>query len=418
MKGWPNRREAILQTLAAVGGSALAHVPLAATAAAHSNEIDRFLKARVDAGEIPGVVAMAATEGSILYEGAFGPRRMGAAPKMSADTVFSIASMVKVLTSVAAMQLVERGKLTLDEPAEKIDPTLAAPLVLTGFDATGTPQMRPARTPLTLRNLLTHTSGYSYPLWDDNVMRYVKASRKDKSLPKRPLVFDPNARWAYGGSIDRVSRLVEIASGLSIDRYFHEHICAPLGMHDTVFVIGPQQRAREASLHARQVDGSLKPKPLEKPTEAPKVFSGGGGIYSTAPDYLTLLQALLNKGSLHGTTILKPETVALMSKNQIGDIDAGIMKTTNPVLSNDVDFFPGNRLRWGFGHMINLDPVEGGRRANSLTWAGLYNTYYWIDPASGVTGVIMMQILPFADARALGLYRQFERGIYRALKAA
>jgi methyl acetate hydrolase len=416
MTAKPSRREALLQALAMAGAGALPHVPFAA--AARSSEIDRFLKARVDAGEIPGVVAMAATEGSILYEGAFGCRCMGTAPKMSADTVFRIASMVKALTSVAAMQLVERGKLALDEPAEKVDPTLAAALVLTGFDAKGAPQLRPARTPLTLRNLLTHTSGYSYPLWDENITRYVKVARKDKSLPKRPLVFDPGTRWAYGGSIDRVSRLVEIASGLSIDRYFREHICGPLGMHNTVFEISAHQRAREASLHVRQLDGSLKSKPLEKQTEAPKVFSGGGGIYSTAPDYLTLLQALLNKGSLRGTTILKPDTVALMSKNQIGDIEAGIMKTTSPALSNDVDFFPGKRLRWGFGHMINLDAIEGGRKAGSLTWAGLYNTYYWIDPASGVAGVIMTQILPFADTRALDLYRQFERGIYRALKAA
>jgi CubicO group peptidase (beta-lactamase class C family) len=131
-----------------------------------------------------------------------------------------------------------------------------------------------------------------------------------------------------------------------------------------------------------------------------------------------LLQALLNGGSLAGKSILRPETVALMSTNQIGNLEAGIMKTTNPALSNDVDFFPGARLRWGFGHMINSDPVQGGRKAGSLTWAGLYNTYYWIDPASGVAGVIMMQILPFADQNALKLYRLFEREIYGAQKPA
>jgi methyl acetate hydrolase len=189
-------------------------------------------------------------------------------------------------------------------------------------------------------------------------------------------------------------------------------------MTNTAFEIDAHQRTREARLHVRQADGSLKPRPVEKPAEGPQVFSGGGGIYSTAPDYLTLLQALLNKGNLNGAAILRPETVSLMSKNQIGDIEAGILKTTSPALSNDVDFFPGVRLRWGFGNMINLDPVEGGRKAGSLTWAGLYNTYYWIDPASDVAGVIMMQILPFADTRALNVYRQFERGIYRALKAA
>jgi methyl acetate hydrolase len=145
------------------------------------------------------------------------------------------------------------------------------------------------------------------------------------------------------------------------------------------------------------------------------VFSGGGGIYSTAPDYLTLLQALLNGGSLRGASILRRDTVTLMSTNQIGDLQAGILKTTNPGLSNDVDFFPGVRLRWGLGHMINLDPVRDGRAAGSVTWAGLFNTYYWIDPTTRIAGVIMMQILPFADAQALKAYRQFERGIYRAL---
>jgi CubicO group peptidase (beta-lactamase class C family) len=417
----PNRRQALLQTLAMAGAGALPHLPFAcpaAAAVARNNEIDRLLKARVDAGQIPGVVAMAATEGAILYEGAFGLRCMGAQAKMSGDTIFRIASMVKLLTSVAAMQLVEGGKLSLDEPAERIDPTLASPLVLEGFDAKGAPQLRPARKPVTLRNLLTHTSGFSYPLWDENVMRYLRAAHHDKKLPKRPLMFDPDSRWSYGGGLDRVSRLVEIASGESIDHYFRGHICGPLRMTNTAFEVNAQQRAHEANLHVRQSDGTLKPKPLEKPLEGPKVFSGGGGIYSTAPDYLTLLQALLNKGSLRGATILQPDTVALMSKNQIGDIRAGIMKTTNPALSNDVDFFPGNRLRWGFGSMINLDPVEGGRKAGSLTWAGLYNTYYWIDPTSGVAGVIMMQILPFADTRALEVYRQFERGVYRALKAA
>jgi len=148
------------------------------------------------------------------------------------------------------------------------------------------------------------------------------------------------------------------------------------------------------------------------------VFSGGGGIYSTAPDYLTLLQALLNGGGLRETSILRPETVALMSENQIGNLEAGILKTTNPALSNDVDFFPGARLRWGLGHMITVAPVPGGRKAGSLTWAGLFNTYYWIDPATRIAGVIMMQILPFADRQALKAYRQFEHGVYRALGPA
>ena len=230
-------------------------------------------------------------------------------------------------------------------------------------------------------------------------------------------MFEPGSRWAYGGSLDRVGRMVEIAGGQSLDRYFSDHITGPLGMNDTGFSLTGKQRARQASLHVRDANGKLLPQPPEKPN-IPMVFSGGGGIYSTAPDYLTLLQALLNGGSLRETSILRPETVALMSANQIGNLEAGILKTTNPALSNDVDFFPGVRLRWGLGHMINIDPVPDGRKAGSLTWAGLFNTYYWIDPTMRIAGVIMMQILPFADRQALKAYRQFEREICHALGPA
>jgi methyl acetate hydrolase len=230
-------------------------------------------------------------------------------------------------------------------------------------------------------------------------------------------MFEPGSRWAYGGSLDRVGRMVEIAGGQSLDRYFSDHITGPLGMNDTGFSLTGKQRARQARLHVRDANGKLLPQPPEKPN-IPMVFSGGGGIYSTAPDYLTLLQALLNGGSLRETSILRPETVALMSANQIGNLEAGILKTTNPALSNDVDFFPGVRLRWGLGHMINIDLVPDGRKAGSLTWAGLFNTYYWIDPTMRIAGVIMMQILPFADRQALKAYRQFEREICHALGPA
>jgi methyl acetate hydrolase len=416
-----SRREALLRA-AAIATAAISGAPVARAAVplrklSRSGEIDAMLRAGVDAAEVPGIVAMVATERSVVYEGAFGVRGLNAAPKMSTDTVFRVASMVKPLTSVAAMQLVERGKLKLDEPAAKIDPTLGSPQVLVGFDAKGAPLLRPAQKPITLRDLLSHTSGFSYPLWDADLVRYFKVAHGNPALPRMPLMFDPQAKWAYGGSLDRVGRLIEIVSGKTLDLYFRENITGPLGMKDTGFSITEQQRARQASLHVRKADGTLVPQPIAKPTVR-KVFSGGGGIYSTAPDYLTLLQALLNGGGPAGKSILRPESVAAMSANQIGNLEAGILKTTNPNLSNDVDFFPGLRLRWGLGHMINLDPVEDGRKAGSLTWAGLYNTYYWIDPASRIAGVIMMQILPFADTSALGVYRKFERGIYRALQPA
>jgi methyl acetate hydrolase len=421
MTGSLTRRDA-LRTAGRAAASLIAATPLSGFAAAprtpvQGEEIDAALQAKVAAREIPGVVAMAANENSVIYQGAFGLRSMASAVPMSNDTIFRIASMVKLLTSVAALQLVEQGKLKLDEPAATIDPTLAASLVLTGFDAKGVPQLRPPQKPITLRHLLSHTSGFSYPLWDPDVIRYNKAARGKQQLPRRPLMFEPGTRWAYGGSLDNVGRMVEIAGDKGLDRYFSEHITGPLGMNDTGFAISEKQRARQASLHVRDAHGKLLPQAFEKLT-APTAFSGGGGIYSTAPDYLTLLQALLNGGSFRGARILRPESVAAMASNQIGNLEIGVMRTTNPALSNDVDLFPGVRLRWGLGHMINVGPVPNGRKAGSLTWAGLFNTYYWIDPATKIAGVIMMQILPFVDKQALIAYRQFERGIYHALGRA
>jgi methyl acetate hydrolase len=417
-----SRRDALLRTAGLAAAGLIPAVSLPGIAAPphkplQSDEISAALQAKVSAGEIPGVVAIAANDASVVYQGAFGFRNMAMATPMSSDTIFRIASMVKLLTSVAALQLVEQGKLRLDEPAANIDPTLGSAQVLTGFDAKGFPQLRPPHKPITLRHLLSHTSGFSYPLWDPDVGRYLKVARANPALPRKPLMFEPGTKWAYGGSLDRVGRLVEIAGGQNLDRYFRDHITGPLGMNDTAFAITDKQRARQASLHVRGADGKLLAKALEKPT-APAAVSGGGGIYSTAPDYMALLQALLNGGSLHGASILRRDTVTLMSTNQIGDVQAGILKTTNPALSNDVDFFPGARLRWGLGHMINLDPVPDGRSAGSLTWAGLFNTYYWIDPAIRIAGVIMMQILPFADQQALMAYRQFERGISHAFRPA
>jgi methyl acetate hydrolase len=210
---------------------------------------------------------------------------------------------------------------------------------------------------------------------------------------------------------------VEFVSGDSLDVYFRKHILDPLGMNDTAFVISPRQREREASVHRRGPDGTFTAQPMEQKS-ARQTFSGGGGIYSTGPDYLTLIRTLLRGGSLDGVRILRPDTVALMGENQIGKIEVGVLKTTAPRLSNDLDLCPGISLKWGFGHMINTQAVAGGRSAGSLSWGGLFNTYYWIDPEKRVAAVFMTQVLPFADGHALRAYRQFERGIYAVAKPA
>jgi methyl acetate hydrolase len=384
-------------------------------------QLDTALRAAANAQELPGVVALAATDGGMLYEGVFGRRRLDGGPAMTRDTVFRVASMIKPITSVAALQLVEQGKLSLDAPVPDIDAALASPQVLDGFDGAGAPRLRPAVRPIALHHLLTHTSGFAYRLWDSKALAYFNEMQRlplaqRSKLPKTPLMFDPGQRWQYGTSIDWVGRIVEAISGEPLDRYFRRNILDPLGMHDTSFVISPQQRAREASVHRREADGSLKPQPMETQA-ARRTFSGGGGIYSSGPDYLTFIRMLLNGGSFNGARVLRPDTVALMGQNQIGAVEAGILKTTAPAISGDVDFFPGVDLKWGFGHMINMQAIPGGRSAGSLTWAGLFNTYYWIDPRRHIAAVFMTQVLPFADERALRVYRAFERGVYTAANA-
>ena len=386
-------------------------------------QVDAALRAAADAGEVAGVVAMAASEGGLLYEGAFGLRMIGGAEAMTVDSVFRIASMTKAITSVAAMQLVEQGKLALDAPVPDIDATIGAPQVLEGFDAAGAPRLRPAKRPITLRHLLTHTAGFSYDMWNPTLGRYLQTA----GLPPRssglvasirmPLLFDPGERWEYGINTDWVGRLVEAASGRPLDVYFRERIFAPLGMVDSGFVTSEGQRARQARLHQRQADGSLAPQPLEPPATAAEFWSGGGPLYSTGRDYLQFLQMLLHGGQSNGARVLRPETVATMHANHIGEIPAGVRRTARPEMSYDVDFFPGARVRWGLGYMLTLDAGPNGRSAGSVSWAGLYNTYYWLDPVRRVVGVILTQTLPFADPRVLALCGQFERGVYEALRA-
>jgi CubicO group peptidase (beta-lactamase class C family) len=385
--------------------------------------IDGALSRAVEAREVPGVVALAATDNGVMYEGAFGMRDLAKGPAMTLDTVFRIASMTKAVTSVAAMQLVEQDELQLEEPIGSVLPELASPQVLEGFDASGAPRLRPARRPITLRHLLTHTAGFGYEFWNPQLMRYVDvigmpSLRTGKLAALRvPLVFDPGERWEYGINTDWVGRIVEAASGQSLDAYFRDQIFAPLGMTDTGFSLSAAQGARLVNVHQRKADGSLEPTASEARAQS-EFSSGGGGLYSTGRDYLVFLQMLLHQGCFNGAQLLRPETVAMMAQNQIGDINAGIMKTAMPELSNDVDFFPGIPCNWGLGFMINTQPGPAGRSAGSLTWAGIYNSYYWIDPKKRVTGVILTQILPFADRPAVRLYGEFESGIYDALKAA
>jgi methyl acetate hydrolase len=382
-----------------------------------SETIDEAFRQGVAAGDIPGVVAMAANERGPVYEGAFGRRTLGGATAMTTDTVFRIASMTKTVTSVAALQLVEQGRLSLDGPLPEIDPALNAPQILEGFDAAGAPILRPARRKITLRHLLTHTAGFSYEAWNANTLRYVAATGMPSTSTGKlaalrlPLAFEPGERWHYGINLEWVGRAIEAVSGMTLDTYLREHVTVPLGMVDTGYVAAPAQRARLASVHQRGADGALTPLALETQA-APEFWPGGGGLLSTGPDYLRFLRMLLQGGTLDGARILGEKTVALMRCNHCGALAAGILATTTPARSNDVDLFPGHELRWGLGSMINMQAGPNGRSAGTLSWGGIYNSYFWLDPARRIAGLIMTQILPFADPAALALYGRFERGIY------
>ena len=185
-------------------------------------------------------------------------------------------------------------------------------------------------------------------------------------------------------------------------------------MTDTGFTVTSDCRARLAGMHARAENGMLSPIPFELPQE-PEFQMGGGGLYGTAEDYLAFERLFLNQGRADGRQVLRPETVQLMSQNAIGGLDVRLLKTVVPAYSNDAEFFPGMVKKWGLGFMISTEAVPGGRGPGSLAWAGLGNSYFWIDPAKGIAGVILMQLIPFADPKALALLDGFEKALYAAL---
>jgi CubicO group peptidase (beta-lactamase class C family) len=266
--------------------------------------------------------------------------------------VFRIASMTKAITSVAAMQLVEQGKIALDDPVPDIDPALSRPQVLEGFDTVGQPRLRRAKRPITLRHLLTHTAGFTYDWSNANTARYLQLtgspamSTGKLAASRQPLAFDPGDKWEYGINIDWVGRLVEALSGEPLDVYLHEHVSGPLGMRDTEFVLSAAQRARLATVHQRQADGSLVPTEFEFAAN-PEFHAGGGTLYSTARDYLTFLQMLLHGGELNGARILRPETVDAINRNQVGELQAGRLPSRVPERAHDFELFPDMPVRWG-----------------------------------------------------------------------
>lgn len=383
--------------------------------------IDQCLQRAVDDGTVASVVAMGATDRGLVYEGARGRTKDRAGAPISPDTIFWLLSMTKAITATACMQLVEQGRLRLDQPAGELLPQLKSPQILEGFDTSGQPKLRPARNTITVRHLLTHTSGFTYSIWSDRLSQYEKVTGMPdigysmNGAFAAPLEFEPGERWEYGISMDWVGKLVEAVTDQSLEVYFREHIFEPLGMRNTGFLIGNAQKQRVATLHRRQADGSLVPEPFEI-NQRPEFFMGGGGLFSTPRDYMAFLQMLLNGGTYRGERVLRADTVAMMFRNHIGDLQVAEMTTAQPSWSNSFDQFPGTAHKWGLSFDINTQPGPHGRSAGSVSWAGLLNTYFWVDPVKRVAGSLFTQMLPFYDARVVNLYGQFERAFYDGLR--
>jgi CubicO group peptidase (beta-lactamase class C family) len=379
--------------------------------------IDDLLRHAMENGTAPGVAATAADTRGTVYEGAFGHRSAAGSDAMTPDTVMWIASMTKAITSVAALQQVEAGKLTLDGPIGDFLPRLAEPMVLEGHDAEGKPRLRPARGRITLKHLLSHTAGFGYDIWNPDLVRYQEAngipgvvSCQNKALTT-PLLFDPGARWEYGINIDWAGKAVEAVTGQKLGDYFRDHITGPLGMHDTAFRITPDMRARKAPIHARLPEGGFTVLDTEVPQD-PEFEMGGGGLYSTVRDYLKFIRTLLGGGVLDGTRILSAEMTKRATSNQIAPIAVGRLTTAMPQFSHDAEFFPGLRKSWGLVGMVNDEPAPTGRSAGSVAWAGLANTFWWVDAPRGLCGVLGTQLLPFGDPQVVEMLDGFERALH------
>lgn len=382
-----------------------------------STALDALLKKGTEGGEIPGVVAVAADRSGVIYEGASGVRAHGGTTPMTLDTFACFASMTKAITGAAAMQLVEQGRLDLDAPAAKVLPELGKIQVRTGWAADGKAILRAPRSPVTLRNLLTHTSGFAYEIFNADVDKELTDAGKpnvfsgSSATMDRALIADPGTAWNYGIGIDWVGRMVEQVSGQKLRDYMGQHIFAPLGMKDVTFEASAEQQSRASAMHARLPDGSLVVIPFGLPTDAEHDM-GGHGLMGSLPHYLRFTRAILNGGILDGNRILAPTTVELMGRNHIGALSVPKLKTHQPQLSNDCDLHPGIDLKWGLSFIINQQPLPEGRAAGSLAWAGLPNAYFFIDPKSGITAAFLTQILPFWDAKVVALYQKFERTLY------
>lgn len=375
--------------------------------------LQHLLGEAVENGEAPFVVAMTGSTAGIGFSGAAGDAADGRPADL--DTVFAIFSMTKAVGSLAALILIDQGLLHPDTPVSDVLPGWNDLPVLDGWDGDA-PVLRPQRTTATIRHLATHTSGAEYDTWNADILRYIRATGLPRATTgqKRaltcPLASDPGTRWGYGTSIDWLGQVVEAVDGRRIDRFCQEEIFGPLGMKDTRFE--PEGiEDRLATVSRRESSGQFVPMAMAPPSR-PEFYGMGHALYATAPDYMTFLRLLLNRGTLNGTRIIGETAIGLATQDQMQGLQFRRMEAAAPV-SASVDY-PGRTMTHSFAFLRNEEDWRGKRSAGSLSWAGLCNTHYWIDPVRDLCAVLMTQSLPFLDPGFARLYDRFERAVYAA----
>ena len=378
------------------------------------DRIDGIIKQAIDSGWIAGAVGFIARDGKIVYNRSFGVADIEKKTPMETTSIFRIASQTKAVTSIAAMMLFEEGKFLLDEPVSKYIPEFAHPAVIEKFEPKDTTFTTvPAKREITIRDLLTHTSGIDYAGIGSATMSAIYAKYqipggfgtdkmvlgdKMKDLGKLPLIHQPGEKFTYGLNVDVLGYLVEVWSGENLDNFFRKHIFEPLGMNDTYFYLPEEKAGRLVNVISEDQNKKLinassdfVKYPLIKGT----YFSGGAGLSSTVKDYAIFLQMLLNKGEYNGKKLLSRRTVELITCNQIGDIDLG-----------------GNKFGLGFEITTAKGQAKLGISEGSFSWGGYFGTTYWADPKEKLVCLLFIQQVPLRHGE---LQDKFKALVYQTL---
>jgi methyl acetate hydrolase len=374
--------------------------------------LSTLLKSATERGDVPGVVVAVVDKNGVLYNEAFGQSSTLSKRAMTKDTIFNMASMTKPVTSVAIMMLVDDGKLKLDDEVAKYLPKWKDPVVISKFnEADASYETRPAKRPITIRHLLTHTSGIGYGFASPMLTKIMeKTKRTELDLP---LLFDPGESWAYGASTRVLGHVVEAISGQQIDAFLESRILGPLGMTDTSYLVPTTKYSRVVAVNARGNDGKFGERPM--PATLPAQVQGDGGLYGTASDYGLFLRMLLNRGTLNGKRILSEASAKTMLEAHTGNVVVKEQQSANLSLSKNFPVGAG-KDKWGLGFQLAAEKLPNRRTPGSGTWAGIFNTHFFVDPSREIGVVVMMQTLPFYDEASMKVYAGAEEAVYKNLK--